>query len=46
MTTVALIKENTSLGLAYSFRGLAHYPRGRKHAGRRHAREGAGSSTS
>jgi hypothetical protein len=31
MTTATLTKENTSLGLAYSFRGLVHYHLGRKH---------------
>ena len=31
MTTATLIKENISLGLAYSFRGLVHYHHGRKH---------------
>lgn len=31
MTMATLIKENTSLGLAYSFRGLVHYFHGEKH---------------
>jgi hypothetical protein len=31
MTTATLIKENISLGLAYSFRGLVHYHHERKH---------------
>jgi hypothetical protein len=33
MATAALIKENISLGLTYSFRGLAHYHHGGKHGG-------------
>ena len=31
MTTATLIKENISLGLAYSFRGLVRYCHGGKH---------------
>jgi hypothetical protein len=31
MTKATLMKENIPLGLAYSFRGLVHYPHGRKH---------------
>jgi hypothetical protein len=31
MITAALVKENIELGLAYSFRGLVHYPHGGKH---------------
>jgi hypothetical protein len=31
MTEVALIKENISLGLAYSFRGLVFYHHDRTH---------------
>jgi hypothetical protein len=31
MTRATLIKENISLELAYSFRGLVHYHHGRKH---------------
>ena len=31
MTTATLIKENSYLGLDYSFRGLVHYPHVRKH---------------
>jgi len=31
MTMTTLIKENISLGLAYSFRGSVHYHHGRKH---------------
>jgi hypothetical protein len=31
MTMAALIKENISLGLAYSFRGLVHYYHGWKY---------------
>ena len=31
MTKATLIKENIQLGLAYGFRGLVHYHRGRKH---------------
>jgi hypothetical protein len=31
MTTEILIKENISLGLAYSFRGSVHYHHGGKH---------------
>jgi len=33
MTTATLIKENISLGLAYSSQGLVHYHHGRKHGG-------------
>jgi hypothetical protein len=32
LTTAILIKANISLGLAYSFRGVAHYHHGRKHS--------------
>ena len=51
MTISTLIKENISLRLAYSFRGLAHYRHGGKHAvgrqaSRHGAEEGAESSTS
>ena len=31
MTMVTLIRENISLGLAYSFRGSVHYHHGGKH---------------
>jgi len=31
MTVATLIKENISLGPAYSFRGLVHYHHGGKH---------------
>jgi hypothetical protein len=31
MSTATLIKENISLALAYSSRGLVHYHHGRKH---------------
>jgi hypothetical protein len=31
MTKATLIKENISLGLAYSFRGSVHYHHGGKH---------------
>jgi hypothetical protein len=31
MTTTTLIKENISLRMAYSFRGLVYYHHGRKH---------------
>ena len=31
MSTATLIKENISLGLAYSSRGLVHYHHGGKH---------------
>jgi hypothetical protein len=31
MTSATLIKENISLGLAYSFRGLVSYHHSRKH---------------
>jgi hypothetical protein len=31
MTMETLIKENISLGLAYSFRGLLHYHHGGEH---------------
>ena len=31
MIKATLIKENISLGLAYSFRGLVHYHHGEKH---------------
>ena len=31
MIKATLIKENISLGLAYSFRGSVHYHHGRKH---------------
>jgi hypothetical protein len=31
MTMVTFIKENISLRVAYSFRGLVHYHHGRKH---------------
>jgi hypothetical protein len=30
MATTTLIKENSSLGMAYSFRGLIHYHHGGK----------------
>ena len=33
MTKATLIKENISLGLAYSFRDLVHYHHGGKHSG-------------
>jgi hypothetical protein len=33
MTTAPLIKENISLGLSYSFKGLFHYQDGEKHCG-------------
>jgi hypothetical protein len=33
MTMEALIKENISLGLAYSFRGLVHYCHSKKYGG-------------
>ena len=33
MTMSTLIKENISLGLAYSFRGLVHYHYGGEHGG-------------
>ena len=33
MATAALIKENISLGLTYSFRGSVHYHHGGKHGG-------------
>lgn len=33
MTTVTLIKGNTSLELPYRFQDLIHYHRGRKHGG-------------
>jgi hypothetical protein len=44
----ALIKENISLKVAYSFRSLVHYSHGEEAwwpAGRHRAREGAESST-
>ena len=31
MTKASLIKANIYLGLAYSFKGLVHYPHGGKH---------------
>ena len=31
MTNASLIKDNIELGLAYRFRGSAHYHQGRKH---------------
>jgi len=34
VTKATLIKENISLGLLYSLRGLGHYCHGRKHGGR------------
>jgi hypothetical protein len=42
------IKENTQLGLPYTFRGLVHYHHGRKHwyIGRHGTREVAEGSTS
>ena len=47
MTTAALIKENISLGLAYSFIGLVHYYGGTwQRAGRHGTGEGVESSTS
>jgi hypothetical protein len=42
MTISTLIKENISLRLAYSFRGLAHYRHGGKHAAGRQAGRQAG----
>jgi hypothetical protein len=33
MTTATLLKETTSMGLAYSSRSLAHYHHDRKHGG-------------
>jgi hypothetical protein len=33
MTKATLLQENISLGLAYSFRGFAHYHHGRRHGG-------------
>jgi hypothetical protein len=48
MTMASLIRENVSLGLAYSFRGAVHCRHGRKHGGMQTdgAREGAESPTS
>lgn len=34
MTAATLTKENVSLGVAYSFRGLVRYQHGRGHGGR------------
>ena len=42
MTKATLLKENISLGLAYSFRGSVHYHHGGMHGGWQAGRHGAG----
>jgi hypothetical protein len=46
MTVTTLIQKNIPLGLAYSFRGLVHYPHGEDNEGRHGARKDAESFTS